>query len=198
MRDLLVAATCTGMRETAILHIDGEDLTLRPGRLRAWDEKRRGEREEYFIPIAAPLAEVFRRRASVKGPVFRWPDGRPVRWFPKASWHRLLQATDFMQSTERPAKLRAAGTPGPLPRPRVKRTPLLRFHDLRHLVGVTLAEAGFSTDVIRAFLHHATREASEIYTRWISDHALDQAATALGRRLHAVPKRAAGGRRATH
>ncbi len=57
--------------------------------------------------------------------------------------------------------------------------PTLRFHDLRHLVGVTLSEAGVSEPVIQAFLHHASRQATAIYTRWISDRALLDAAGRL-------------------
>lgn len=57
--------------------------------------------------------------------------------------------------------------------------PTLRFHDLRHLVGVTLSEAGVPEPVIQAFLHHASRQATAIYTRWITDRALLDAAGRL-------------------
>jgi integrase len=62
---------------------------------------------------------------------------------------------------------------------RTHRIALVRFHDLRHLVGVTLAEADVPTNVLRAFMHHASRQASEVYTRWISDRVLQDAASKL-------------------
>src|SRR4029453_14299342 len=169
MRRLIMVAIYTGMREMAIMALTAEDFQLAPGKLRAWDHKPGESPEAYFIPVAPPLAKVIQELGVLKGPLWRQTDGTIQRRFPKQAWHRaMLRAS---------ATLEASGQRGFLTRIPISRSHrtriqwTLRFHDLRHLVGVTRAEANVHPAVIQDFMHHATRQASERYTRWVSDRA---------------------------
>lgn len=164
VRDLILTAITTGMREGAIMALTGEDFTARPGWVRAMDEKTDAP---YWIPVAPPLRDLVRRLGVTKGPLWR-RQGVAYRRFPTKAWYRALEGAKLFRVEPHPSR----------PKATVK-VWTIRFHDLRHLVGVTLAEAGVPTDVMRAFLHHASRQASEIYTRWVSDQALEEASGKL-------------------
>jgi integrase len=174
MRQVILFGLYTGMREMAIMGLEGEDLHIRPGWLRAWDYKpvRHGfPPEAYYIPLVPTLAKVVRELGVVSGPLWRTADGSRIRQFQRKAWLRTLARAGYMAQVPVDRAPRPAGTPGPTPRA-YRLTPTLRFHDLRHMVGVSLAEAGVPADVIRAFMHHASKAASEIYTKWVSDKAV--------------------------
>jgi integrase len=168
MRQLIMVAIYTGQREMAIMALTAEDFQLAPGKLRAWDHKPGEAPEAYFIPVAPPLAKVIQELGVLKGPLWRQTDGSIQRHFPKKAWHRaMLRASATLEG----AGQRGFVTRIPIGRQRSRIQWTLRFHDLRHLVGVTLAEANVHPAVIQDFMHHATRQASERYTRWVSDRA---------------------------
>ncbi|MFB3816158.1 MAG: tyrosine-type recombinase/integrase [Candidatus Methylomirabilales bacterium] len=135
VRPLILTALYTGLREGAIVRIQAEDFRARSGWLRCTDEK--GEKE-YFLPVAAPLAALVKELAVVKGPLFRGPDGKPMRRFPRERWEKARAD----------AKL-----------------PWLTFHRLRHTCGTVLAEAGVPQRTIQAWLAHSSGQVTEIYTR---------------------------------
>lgn len=178
MRQIATVGMFTGMRETAIMGLEAEDFQARPGWLRAWDRKPGQEPEPYDIPVAPELAKVIREIGVLKGPLWRKPDGSIQRCFPRSTWLRALRTAGLMKQEPIALPPRAAGTPGPAKRP-YRLVPAVRFHDLRHMVGVALHEAGVKQAVIQAFMHHASREASDIYTRWISEQAMEDAAATL-------------------
>jgi integrase len=151
LRRLIWAALYTGQRQTAVLRMTVELAAERPEWYPALDEK--GD-VEYWIPVASPLAALMRETGVVHGALWRDADGEAFRRFPRVAWERARAAAGL---------------------------PRLRFHDLRHLVGITLAEAGVPDAVIQAFLGHASRQATLIYTRWVRDRALHAAAGTLSR-----------------
>jgi integrase len=169
MRRLILMAIYTGQREMAIMGLTAEDCQIQPGKLRAWDSKPGAMPEEYFIPVAPPLAKVIQGLGVLKGPLWRQADGTIQHLFPKQAWHRaMIRASATLEGSGQRGFLTRIPITGSR-RTRIQWT--LRFHDLRHLVGVTLAEANVHPAVIQDFMHHATRQASERYTRWVSDRA---------------------------
>lgn len=135
VRPLILTALYTGLREGAIVRIQAEDFRTRAGWLRCTDEK---GKKEYFIPVAAPLAKLVKELGVVSGPLFRGPDGKPMRRFPRERWEKARAA----------AKL-----------------PWLTFHRLRHTCGTVLAEAGVPQRTIQAWLAHSSGQVTELYTR---------------------------------
>jgi integrase len=167
MQRLILVGMHTGLREDAVMRLTAEDFAVKPGWLQGWDRKPGLEPEPYWIPVAPILAKLVRELGIVKGRLWRTADGSLIRRFPRAAWVRACARAGF--ATTRPA-LRGGG---------VTTTPTTRYHDLRHLVGVTLTEAGVSTDIIRKFMHHASEEASQIYRRGVSDAAIRAAGETL-------------------
>jgi integrase len=181
MKKVILFGLFTGLREMAIMRLDAEDFQVKPGWLRAWDYKpvrHGGQPEEYLIPLAPELQKIVRELGVVKGRIWRWPDGSIIHRWQRASWLRTLEAAGFMRQIPITRPARAAGTPGPKPR-EYRLKPTLRFHDVRHMVGVALAEAGYDERVIQAFMHHASREASRIYTSWVPERTLAAAGAKL-------------------
>jgi integrase len=169
MRKVILFGLYTGMREMAIMRLEAEDFQVKKGWLRAWDYKpvRHGlPPEEYFIPLVPQLQKIYQELGIAKGPIWRTGDGSRIRRFQKKQFHRALEAAGFSEELPK----HGGGT---------RQKPTLRFHDFRHMVGVALAEAGIPPAVIQEFMHHATREASEIYTKWISEKAVIAASKAL-------------------
>jgi integrase len=151
LRRLILAALYTGQRQTAVLRMTAQLAAERPGYYPAVDDK--GD-VEYWIPVAPPLAELMRATGVGVGPLWRDASGAPFRRFPRVEWERARAQASL---------------------------PQFRFHGLRDLVGITLAEAGIADAVIQAFLGHASRQATLIYTRWVRDQALQDAAQTIGR-----------------
>ncbi len=177
VRRLIIAAMYTGLREGAIMHLTAERFTAIPGWLQAVDEK--GDRE-YWIPVAAPLAELVRSLGIIKGPLWRKETGDIMRWFPRKAWERSLVTADLAEQCEQ-RYVDPRGTP----RVRITWRPRVRFHDLRHLVGTTLIEAGIPVRVVQRFLGHAKLATTERYTR-PTDPALVDAVRILERTFGAL------------
>ncbi len=177
IRPLIVVAIYTGLREGAIMALTAERFTETPGWLHALDEK--GDRE-YWIPVAAPLAELVRSLGIIKGPLWRKSSGEVQRWFPRKAWERSLAAAGLAEKRETPY-VDARGTA----RVRVTWRPRLRFHDLRHLVGTVLVEAGVPVRVVQRFLGHSKIATTERYTR-PTDPALVDAVRILERTFGAL------------
>jgi integrase len=150
LRRLIQAAKYTGQRKSAVLRMTAEHARTHPGYYPAFDDK--GD-VEYEIPVAAPLTELIRETGVATGYLWRDAQGEPLKGrFPRKDWERARAKIGM---------------------------PELTFHGLRHLVGVTLAEAGVPEAVIQAFLGHATREATRMYTRWVREKSLQQASSTL-------------------
>lgn len=151
IRPLILTAALTGLREGDLLRLASEDLRERPGWIKGHGGK--GGRV-VWIPLAPELAEVLQGLGVVAGPLFRRPDGKPFRHFPRERWEVAKTA----------AKVSC------------------RFHDLRHAAGTILSEEGTPQRVIQAYLGHSDGRVTERYTR-PGESGLKRASLRLAKRV---------------
>lgn len=149
LRQAIAMALYTSLRQGSLLRLTAEDFRLRRGAFRA---VQKGDRE-LWLPVTPAIAELVRSCGVASGPLFRWPDGQPMRRFPQKAWKRATAA---------------AGVPW------------LTFHALRHCAGTVLADAGIPQRQIQAYLGHSSGAMTERYTQSVE---LRRAAKALEQNL---------------
>jgi integrase len=149
---LVTAALHTALREGDLLRLTAADFARAAGWVDGYGAK--GGRS-LSLPVTPTLRAAVDALGILAGPLFRWPDGRPMTRFPRKRWNAVRAA----------AKL-----------------PWLRFHDLRHAVGTILADEGVPARVIQEFLGHASSRTTELYTHPLRE-SLERAAKRLDRRL---------------
>jgi integrase len=155
LRALVWTLTYTGLRKMSGLGLTAENLTERLGWIRGRDQK---GRKPIWLPVIPEFKTVLKGLGVVAGPLFRAPDGSPLTRFPEERW--------------REARV-AAGLPG------------LHVHDLRHLCGSLLSEAGVPPRVIQEWMGHSTLRMTERYTH-PQEQGFQDAARLLGKRVRAA------------
>lgn len=158
LKPIVLTAIYTGLRRGDILRLTAEDLKQRQGWIRGEGSK---PGRTAWLPVAKPLQEALDRLGVISGPLFRNPDGSPLRTFHFYRWEI--------------ARTKAG-------------LPWLRFHDLRHSCGELLSAAGVPQRAIQAWLGHSTGKMTERYTR-PQDAGLELAAKTLTRQMRRTKKR---------
>jgi integrase len=149
-RPLILIGMYTGLRKGSILRLEAENYLNEPGVLRVIQKGGR----ELKLPMTPPLKKVLDGLGVAAGPLFRWPDGRIVRCFPRKAWARAcVKAGLYVEK------------PDPKQPKKTRKVPAIRFHDLRHCMGTVLAEAGVEQRLIQELLGHSGIRISERYTK---------------------------------
>lgn len=86
LRNLIIMALLTALRESSLFRLTAEDFRLQPGVFRVIQK---GERE-LWLPLTSQLDDFVRSLSVKSGLLLRWPDGRPMTRFPRKAWERAL------------------------------------------------------------------------------------------------------------
>jgi site-specific recombinase XerD len=153
MKPLFVIALETGLRRGDLLGLRWSSVNFEQGWIRVAMQK---TRREALIPISVACREALlecRHRHVLNEFVFISAEGKPLSWTTIRRYFELAK--------------RLAG---------INRR--VRFHDLRHTFGSTLASQGVSLQVIAKALGHASVRMSERYAR-PSEESLQEIRRAL-------------------
>lgn len=116
-------------------------------------------RKAIWLPVIPEFRAVLDGLGVIAGPLFRGPDGHPMTRFPEERWNVARKAAGLT----------------------------LRVHDLRHLNGTLLSDAGVPPRVIQEWLGHASLHETERYIH-PGEAGFQEAARLLGERV-APPRR---------
>lgn len=152
LRDLVVFALNSGMRQAEIFRLRVEDIDLSARSLTVHETKNGYSRK---VPINERLFEVLQRRIAGQrnGWIFFNSEGGPLTVLTNAYWYAVKQAG--LEKVVNGRRVR------------------FRFHDCRHTFGTRLGEAGVDLKTLMEIMGHRTHTMAMRYQHPSRDHKLN-------------------------